>query len=107
MVDAANGFSNLNRKVVLQSIKFICPEIAAYVNNFYSILSRLFVCGSLELTSREGLTHGDPLSMAIYFIGIILMLNMMLTAMQHDHNKMVEFADDVTTSGNFEALRRW
>ena len=77
------------------------------MNNFYSVPSRLFVCGGLELTSREGLTHGDPLSMAIYFIGITIMLNMMLTAMQHDHNKMVGFADDVTASGNFEALRRW
>ena len=31
----------------------------------------------------------------------------MLLAMQNDHKKMVGFANDVTTSRNLEALRRW
>ena len=35
------------------------------------------------------------------------MLDMMLLAMQNDHKKMVGFANDVTTSRNLEALRRW
>ena len=43
--------------------------------------------------------------MAIYAIGITPTLNMMLAAMQNDHNKMVEFAYDVTAFGNLEALR--
>ena len=35
------------------------------------------------------------------------MLDMMLLVMQNDHKKMVGFANDVTTSRNLEALRRW
>ena len=44
--------------------------------------------------------------MAIYAIGITPMLDM-LVALQSDHNKMVGFEDDVTVSGNVEAIRRW
>ena len=51
LVDAANGFKNLNWKVLLHNIKFISPEIVTYVNNCYSILARLFVSRGLELTS--------------------------------------------------------
>ena len=44
--------------------------------------------------------------MAIYAIGITPMLDM-LVALQSDHNKMMGFEDDVTVSGNVEAIRRW
>ena len=107
LVDAANAFNNLNRKVFLHNVEFICPEIATYVNNCYSVPERLFVNGGLELASREGSAQVDPLDMAIYAIGITPMLDMMSAAMQNDHNKMVRFADDVTASGSLEALRRW
>ena len=107
MVDAANAFNNLNQKVLLHNIKFICPEITTYVKNCYLISARLFVGRGLELTSCEGSMQGDPLGMAIYAIGITPTLDMMLVAMQHDHNKMVGFADDVTTPRNLEAIRRW
>ena len=40
---------------------FICPEIATYVNKYYSVPARLFVSGCLELTSRESSTQGDLL----------------------------------------------
>ena len=56
LVDAANAFNNLNRKVFLHNIKFISPEIATYLNNCYLVPARLFVSGGLELTSREGST---------------------------------------------------
>ena len=44
--------------------------------------------------------------MVIYAIRITLMLDWYY-AMHNDHNKMVGFADDVTISGNLEALRKW
>ena len=56
LIDAVNGFNNLNRKVFLYNIKFICPEIATYLNNCYLVPARLFVSGGLELTFREGST---------------------------------------------------
>ena len=42
LIDATNAFNNLNREVFLHKIKFICPEIATYVNNCYSVPARLF-----------------------------------------------------------------
>ena len=63
------------------------------------------VRGGLQLTFCERSTQGDPLGMAIYAIGITPTLNMMLAAMQNDHNKMVGFAYDVTAFVNLEALR--
>ena len=98
LVDAANAFNNLNRKLFLQNIKFIFPDITTYVNNFYSVPARLPVRGGLEFTSREDSTQGDLLAMTIYAIGITPMLAMMLVAMQNDHNTMVGFADDVIAS---------
>ena len=65
LVDAAKVFNNLNRKVLLHNIKFICPEIATYLNNWCSVPARLFVSRGLELTSCEGSTQGNPLDMAI------------------------------------------
>ena len=65
----------------------------------------MFVRGGLQLTFCERSTQGDPLGMAIYAIGITPTLNMMLAAMQNDHNKMVGFEYDVTAFGNLEALR--
>ena len=107
LVDAANAFNKLNRNVLLHNIQYICPEVSTYVRNCYTIPARLFVIGGLELLSQEGTTQGDPLGMAIYAIGITPMMNLMLLAMQNDHNKMAGFADDITAAGEILALRRW
>ena len=45
--------------------------------------------------------------MAIYYIGITLMLDMIFVAMQNDLNIVVRFLADVTTCRNLEALRKW
>ena len=84
LVDAANAFNNLNRKVLLHNIKFIYPEIATYVNNCYLVPTRLFLCRRFEFTSHEGSTQSDPLSVTIYAIGITPKIDMMLIALQND-----------------------
>ena len=81
MVDAANASNNLNQKVFLHNIKLVCPEIARFVNNCYSVPERLFVSRGLELSSREGSSQVDLPGMAIYATGITPMLDMMLVAM--------------------------
>jgi len=37
LVDAANAFNNLNREALIHNIKYVCPEIATYVVNCYTI----------------------------------------------------------------------
>lgn len=106
MVDAANAFNNLNRKVLLHNIQFVCPEISTYVINCYSTPARLFVTGGLELQSQEGTTQGDPLGMAIYAIGVTPMMNIMMMVMGDDHSRMVGFADDISAAGDLRALKK-
>ena len=67
----------------------------------------MFVSGGLELTSREVSTQDDSLGMDVYAIGITYVLDRMLVAVQDNHSKILRFADDVTGSGNLEALRWW
>ena len=38
--------------------------------NTYRAPARLFVLGGMELKSSEATTHGDPLAMSLYAIGI-------------------------------------
>ena len=49
LLDAANAFNSINRKVMLHNIKFICPAMAVYTYNCYSTASRLFVQGGKEI----------------------------------------------------------
>ena len=107
LVDAANAFNNLNRKVLLHNIRYVCPEISMYVINCYSTPARLFVIGGCELKSAEGTTQGDPLGMAVYAIGITPLMDLLIVAMENDHNKMVGFADDITAAGDLDSLKKW
>ena len=66
LVDASNAFNPLNRKVFLHNIKYLCPTLAIYTRNCYSMSSRLFVTGGSEISSEEGRKQGDPLAMCMY-----------------------------------------
>ena len=70
LVDASNAFNSLNRQFFLNNLSYLCPSIAIFVKNCCSTPSRLFKVGATEITSREGTTQGDPVSMAIYGIGV-------------------------------------
>ena len=42
LVDATNAFNCLNRNVLLNNIKYLCPPMATYVTNCYSMSSTVF-----------------------------------------------------------------
>ena len=48
LVDAANAFNSINRKVLLHNIQYLCPVLAIYTINCYQSPSRLFVQGGKE-----------------------------------------------------------
>ena len=60
----------MNRQLFLNNISYSCPSVAIFVKNCYSTPLRLFKVGATEITLREGTTQGDPVSMAIYDIGV-------------------------------------
>ena len=44
-IDASNAFNSVNRTLLLQNVKILCPEIATYINNCCMKPSRLFITG--------------------------------------------------------------
>ena len=109
LVDAANAFNSINRKVFLHNISILCPAISTFVPNCYTTPARLFVIGGTEIRSNEGTTQGDPVAMAIYAIGITPLIMMMieLVTTRCDDIKMIAFADDFSAVGKLVSLIQW
>ena len=109
LVDASNAFNSINRNVFLHNVTIICPVIAIYVKNCYSLHPRLFIIGGNEIRSCEGTTQGDPIAMVVYAIRIIPMIPMMvdITSKIDDSTKTVAYADDVTAAGKIIQLKNW
>ena len=106
LVDAANAFNSINRKVMLHNIKFICPAMAVYTYNCYSTASRLFVQGGKEISYPEGTTQGDPIAMPLYAVAIARLLQMIRSDDAQDV-RHVAFADDLCGAGKLVQLRTW
>jgi hypothetical protein len=102
LVDADNAFNRLNRSAALMNIRFVCPPVAIFVTNCYQKPTRLFVMGGVEISSREGTTQGDPLSMPLYALAIVPLMNEL-----HGISSHVWYADDAQATGRLNALRQW
>ena len=100
-IGASNAFNKLNRNVLLHNIKILSPEISRFVINCYSKPSRLFITGGKELSSSEGTTQGDPISMAIYAIGFIPLITMVMGRMCACI-KQITFTDDLIGIGTIK-----
>ena len=110
LVDASNAFNSLNRHSFLHNISYLCPSIAIFVKNCYSTPSRLFIVGGTEITSRQGTTQGDLVSMAIYGIVVTPLINMLIDILSNEYSANVNvmaYADDFSAAGNLKDLRRW
>ena len=83
--------------------KLLSLEISRFVINCYSEPSRLFITGGKELTSSEGTTQCDPISMAIYAMGIIPLMTMVHS--MSAYIKQIAFSDDLTGIGTIETLK--
>ena len=70
LADASNAFNRLNRGCCLQNIRHSCPSLSTAVINTYRSPARLYVGGEI-VHSSEGITQGDPLSMAMYGLGVL------------------------------------
>ena len=106
-IDARNAFNLLNRKNMIQNIRILCPELAKYCSNCYINDARLFVTGGLEILSREGVTQGDPISMALYALGILPLLSIMKKDCEKLNISHAAYADDISGVGKLKELRKW
>ena len=109
LVDASNAFNSINKNVFLHNVEVICPSIARYVKNCYSVNSRLFIIGGGEIQSTEGTTQGDPAAMVIYAIAIIPLIFMLVEIRMQDnnHTKTAAYAGDLTVAGPIDQIRIW
>ena len=78
LVHASNTFNSLSHQALLHNISYMCPAIPVFVKNCYNSPSRLYIIRGNELKSNESTTQGDPVSIAIYGIGVTLMINMLI-----------------------------
>ena len=111
MVDASNAFNAINREAFLHNTKILCPSISTYVNNCYSSPTDLYIQGGRSIKSEEGTTQGDPTAMAIYALGITLLL-VWLSKKSNEGNsasasKQVAFANDLNGIGTVESQKKW
>ena len=65
LVDLSNMFNSVNRNVLLRNVSIMCPAIATYVKNCYSVH---------ETISSKGTTQGDSVAMSIHAIVIIIII---------------------------------
>ena len=59
LVDAANTFNSVNKKVFLHNINIVCLATSIYLQNSYTLLSRLLINGETKIKFSEGTTQGD------------------------------------------------
>ena len=80
IIDASNGFNQMNRSVALHNIQIICKEMSLYITNTYRGPSRLLICGGDKILSQEGTTQGDPLVMPMYSVNTSVMIQSLRTS---------------------------
>ena len=109
LVDADNAFNHLNRAVALHNVQYTCPPLATIAINFYRTSSRLFVTGGMELSSEEGTAQGCPLSMALYAISVVPLINKCRNTATMDCSAATQvwFADDAAAGGSLKALHQF
>ena len=101
-VDASNAFNNLNRKVALYNIQFLCPAASKILINCYRSSTALFV-GGTSLLSQEGTTQGDPLAMTMFALATVPLIQ----AVKTSETIQSWFADDAASGGRLRRLRAW
>ena len=102
LVDASNAFNRLNRKVALHNVKVLCPAIHTALQNTYQRPAELYVDHQV-LLSEEGVTQGDPLSMAFYALATVPLAQ----RCKVDLSGEAWFADDAAGSSTILILRNW
>ena len=75
VIDAENAFNSLSRVNMLWNVRHLWPEGARFAFNLYCFTS-LLICRSntgehLQMWSKEGSIQGCPLSMFLYGIGVL------------------------------------
>ena len=109
LIDASNGFNELNRHMMLWTIRHEWPAGARFAFNCYKYWSPLVLRGHSGgfscLFSKEGITQGDPLSMVLYGLALLPLIRHLHS--EHPHAAQQWYADDAGVAGSFDALQQY
>ena len=105
-IDASDAFNSINRTLFLHNVKFLCPEIATYINNCYMKPSRLFITGAKEISSNKRTTQEDLIAMGMHALSLMPLLTSIIS--NNTGNLIhVAFPDDLTGMGKTHELTEW
>ena len=108
LVDATNGFNELSRMTMLWTVRHLWPKGSRFAFNSYRHAALLVVRNRTRdaefLASCEGVTQGDPLSMILYGIALIPLVELL----RHDCPEVMQpwYADDLALLGRHAANAR-
>ncbi|GAX17715.1 hypothetical protein FisN_UnNu087, partial [Fistulifera solaris] len=102
LVDARNAFNELNRLVMLWTVRHLYPAGARLIFHSYRHTPILFLRRGegkpcIKLHSREGITQGDPMSMIIYGLTLVPLAKRIREATKDVVQPW--YADDVALAG--------
>ena len=104
LVDASNAFNSLNHISMLLHVRRLWP-CARFVFNTYRGWPVLVMRGMSDfILSKEGVTQGDPLSMYVYAIGTLPLIQILRSP-----QSLIQlwYADDASAGGLLRDLREW
>ena len=106
LVDAMNGFNMLSRLSMLWTVRHRCTKMSRFAFNCYRHEIRL-ICRrpgdtALIILSKEGVTQGDPLAMALYGIALLPLAE----RLRKDFPSVMQpwYADDAAMMGKANAV---
>ena len=105
MIDASNAFNSINRQAALWNTRILWPSCSLFVFNTYKGWAPLVVTDSSEyLYSKEGVTQGDPLSMFVYAVATLPLID----RIGHPNaGRDVWYADDASACAPLDDLMSW
>ena len=90
LVDVENAFNSFTWEIAQRNVLHLCPSLGRVLSNTYREPVALFVDHDM-IYSLEGTTHGDPLAIAMYALGVSPLINHMSNI---NSTKQVWYADD-------------
>ena len=102
LVDAYNGYNKLSRLLMLWVVRHRCQAGARFAFNCFRHWSQLLFCKPSDapviLLSREGFSQGDFISMVLYGITLVLLIEDLRDADPTLHSPF--YADDTAFDGS-------
>jgi hypothetical protein len=105
-MNARNAFNEPNRTAMLWTVRYEWPSGARFTFNCYKHLGTLAIRNNngsgTFLSSKEGVTQGDPLSMFADGVGLLPFFR----PLKKDYPEMVQtwYADDAGLGGKYNAI---